>query len=458
MNTFLFFDDFIFDHYRGVRRRQFKPEACGDFYIPGMTAGSSVVYSPEEEVYRLYYNTIPDLTRDWDRALYYAESGDGIHFEPVGELSDVRKTGTLLVYRDDRTEKSEERFKSIITKVDEEESSRGRGYVVVSPDGVRWNTDTSYKVSEHASDTSNNVFYNPILKKYQIICRGAHIDRRITSLLSEDLIDWSDPLLVLSPSPFDPPLTQYYGMTVTPLDGIFLGFLQLYYTDEDDPVHTKMAGKVDAALVYSYNGLAWSRASDQPMVERPLPPEFGSSTVYFSNMNPSVDGREWILTGGGTRSDHGCGFTPAYPHWERPELCKQEGNAKILFYRIRKHGFAGMEAYGYRARLRFRRMQLIGPQLSFNISAPTGYVKFQLLGEDQQPIPGFGFDDCVPFTGDEVVVAPQWKEGRVESLKGRKLFIELELQTAILYSMEGDLRPHHGAQPEEALGLPWPAE
>ena len=42
MNTFLFFDDFIFDHYRGVRRRHFKPQPCGDFYIPGMTAGSSV--------------------------------------------------------------------------------------------------------------------------------------------------------------------------------------------------------------------------------------------------------------------------------------------------------------------------------------------------------------------------------------------------------------------------------
>ena len=143
MNPFLFFDDFVFDHYRGVRRRQFKPKACGDFYIPGMTAGSSVVYHPEEKVYLLYYNTIPDLARAWDRVFYYAESADGIHFEPVSELNDIQKTGTLLVYRDDRAEKPEEWFKSVIMRVDEEDSSRGRGYVVVSPDGGRWNPEAA---------------------------------------------------------------------------------------------------------------------------------------------------------------------------------------------------------------------------------------------------------------------------------------------------------------------------
>jgi hypothetical protein len=458
MNTFLFFDDFVFDHYRGVRRRHFKPQPCGDFYIPGMTAGSSVAHLPEEGLYRLYYNTIADRTRDWDRSLYYAESADGIHFEPVAELADIQRTSGVLVTRDDWTQKPEERFKSVIMRTDEADSSRARGYVVTSPDGVRWNTDTPYQVSEHASDTSNNVFYNPVLQKYQIICRGAHIDRRITSLLSADLIHWSDPLLVLSPTPFDPPLTQYYGMTVAPLDGILLGFLQLYYTDEDDPVPSKMAGKVDAALVYSYNGLAWNRVSDQPLVDRPVPPEFGSTTIYFSSMNPSPDGRDWILTAGGARSDHGCGFAPAYPHWPLPELCQQEGNARTLFYRVRKHGFAGMESYGYQARLRFRRMQLMGPHLTFNVCAPTGYVKFQLLGDDQQPIPGFRFEDSVPFTGDQVAVTPQWREQKLASLVGQRLFIELELQTAIVYSLEGDLRPHHGAQPEPALGIPWPAE
>ena len=456
MNTFLFFDDFILDHYRGIRRRHFKPVKCGSFYQEGINAGSSVIYSPEEKQFLLYYNTMSDLSRDWDRNLFYAESTDGINFEPKGTIKGVEKTGSLFVMRDDHTLSDEERFKTIIMKVNPENPSTGEGYVAVSPDGINWTSDTPYKVSEHSSDTTNNIFYNAVLKKYQVICRGAHVDRRITSLLSEDLKSWSDPLLIMAPTPFDVPLTQYYGMTVAPLDGVFLGFLQLYYTDEDDPVHHKMAGKVDTALTYSYNGLSWNRVCNQPMVDRPMPPDFGCATIYFSSINPDASGGNWILTGGGTRTDHACGYSPAYPEWRRPEYALKHGNSGLLFYRIRKHGFTGMEAYGYRARMRFRRMKLVGQRLTFNLCAPTGYVKFQLLDDNLKSIPGFTFDESIRFSGDETEYTPRWKNRSLNELSGRPIFIELEMQTAILFALEGDLLPNHGVQPEPCLGTPWP--
>ena len=459
MNTFIFFDDFMISSKRGVRRRVFKPVKAGSFYQEGITSGSSVVYVPEKKQYYLYYNFLPDRSKDWDRESHYAVSSDGIEFKPMGRVPSVAQTGAYIIYRDDFTDKPEERYKSVIMKVNKEDTTKARGYVAISHDALHWNTDTDYLISRHASDTANNIFYNEVLGKYQIICRGAHVDRRIVSLFSKDLLNWTDPQVVLSPNPFDVEYTQYYGMTVYPDKGYFLGFLQLYYTDEDDTVYTKMAGKVDAALTYSYDGIVWNRVSHEPMVDRPMPPEFGFTTIYFSNMNESPDGKDWILTAGGGRTDHGWGFKPAYPDSELSDYVKENGNNQLMFYKIRKHGFAGMESYGLKARLNLKRMLLTGPNLSFNLCAPTGTVRYRLVDpQDFSVHPGFDFDDCIPFTGDDTEFKPSWKNKSIAELEGRFISIEFEMHTAILFSVTGDLAPSPGMQPVPGLGIPRPIE
>ena len=459
MNTFVFFDDFMIYTKRGIRRRIFKPRQVGGFEKPGITAGNSVVYIPDLKKYYLFFSFLPDRSKDWDRRSHYAVSDDGINFTSIGPVPSVRKTGSYVVYRDDKTDNLDEKYKSVIMKVNPDDTSEGRGYVATSKDALDWNTDTPYQISEHASDTANNIFYNEVLQKYQIICRGAHVDRRIVTLFSEDLKNWSDPQVVLSPTPFDVDFTQYYGMTVYPETGYFLGFLQLYYTDEDDTVWTKMAGKVDAALTYSYDGIIWNRASTEPMVDRPAPPDYGFTTIYFSNMNESPGGKEWILAAGGSRTDHGWGFKPAYPDSELSDYVKENGNNRLLFYKIRKHGFAGMESYGLKAKLQMKRMRLEGPKLSFNICAPTGTVRYRLINPDNfLPYEGFDFDNCTPFTGDDIELIPQWENKSIKELIGKYIMIEFELHTAILYSITGDVIPSPGMQPVASLGRPIPVK
>lgn len=459
MNTFVFFDDFMIMSKRGIRQRIFKPQKVGSFEQPGITSSSSIVYLPEIKKYYLYYNFLPDRSRDWDRIAHYAVSDDGINFTPAGQVPSVSKTGSYVVYRDSHTKNTKERYKCVIMKVNPDNTSEGRGYVAVSPDALNWNTDSNYQISEHASDTANNIFYNPVLKKYQIICRGAHVDRRITTLLSDDLRNWTDPQVILSPNPFDVEYTQYYGMTVYPENGYFIGFLQLYYTDEDDTVWTKMAGKTDAALTYSYDGIIWNRASKEPMVDRPMPPEFGFTTIYFSNINESPDGKEWIMVAGAGRTDHGWGFKPAYPDSELSDYVKKNGNNQLQFYKIRKHGFAGMESYGLKAKLHMKRMRLEGENLSFNLCAPTGKVRYRLLNPDNfLPYEGYDFSDCVSFTGDDIAVKPVWKNKSLKHMIGKYIMIEFEMHTAILFSISGDLIPAHGMQPEPMLGIPKPVK
>ncbi|MCK5758606.1 MAG: hypothetical protein KAH14_05895, partial [Clostridiales bacterium] len=104
MNTFVFFDDFMIYTKRGIRRRIFKPRQVGGFEKPGITSGNSVVYIPDLKKYYLFFSFLPDRSKDWDRRSHYAISDDGINFTPMGPVPSVRKTGSYVVYRDDKTD------------------------------------------------------------------------------------------------------------------------------------------------------------------------------------------------------------------------------------------------------------------------------------------------------------------------------------------------------------------
>ncbi|MBN2852153.1 MAG: hypothetical protein JXQ23_05390, partial [Clostridia bacterium] len=387
MNTYLFFDDFMIDCIQSFRKRQFKANKVSTFHLDQITGGHSVVKIGNK--YFMYYTTISDYSKDWNRMPYYSTSDDGFHFTVIGPMTGMPVPGFSFVNQDNHTENDEERFKTVIMKVGENEKKGSKGYVATSPDFLNWKINMEYRICDHASDTTNNIFYNPVLKKYQVIYRGAFIDRRISTIFSDDLKTWSDPILIMSPTPFDEPLTQYYGMVVYPFNGILLGSLQLYHTDPNDFVQTKMIGKTDAALVYSYNGINWNRASNEFMIERSIYPEYGSGGLYPMNMVESIDGRDWIIGVGSVINDHGCGFSPAYPDWDFPEASKEIGNTAICFYKIRKFGFTGLESYGYKSYIRFRKIQILGKNITFNGISSFGYIKFQIKDEKYNIIDGF---------------------------------------------------------------------
>lgn len=457
MNTYLFFDDFMIDGMRSFRKRHFKAEKQTTFHVDRITGGHSVMKTADGK-YHLFYTTIKDYAKDWNRKPFHAVSDDGLNYTNVDELTGMPCPGGFYVNEDPHTPNRDERYKTIVMQHAEGDEHQVKGYVSTSGDLLNWKIHPEYQICDHASDTTNNIFYNSVLKKYQVIYRGAFIDRRISTRFSDDLKTWSEPILIMSPTPFDEPLTQYYGMVVYPFEGIFLGALQLYHTDPDDFKPTKMVGKTDACLVYSYNGINWSRVSREFMIERPLYPEYGSGGIYPMNMVESPDGNNWIIGSGCPINDHGCGFKPAYPDWDLPPATEATGNAAICFHQIRKHGFAGLESYGYTSYLRFRKIQILGETLTFNGISTYGYVKFQVKDENYAIIEGFSFDDCVPFTGDSVAFSPQFKETQWKQLIGRSIHLEIECRTTILFAMEGDFRPHHGVQPQDMLGSPMPSK
>ena len=452
MNTFVFFDDFMLWRYVGVRKRYYHPQEMPEamFTINKMTGGT-VIYCPEVGKYRMWYSMLPDPKNDWGRYPTFMESDDCINWrEPDCGFEKAKEAPSVEVMLDLHEKDPAKRYKSVYVEYDDIDNANG--YIAFSPDGINWVKDKKYQFCNYPSDTKNILYYNEVIDQYQLILRANHGDRRICCVRSENLTDWTQPELIMHPDPYDLPCTEYYGMTVFPMEGYFLGYLWLYCTDMYDTASIKMAGKVDSVLVYSYDGVHWVKAENRPLVERKNSPDFGSANIYMHSLVQGTKNNEWILSGGGNRIDHGCGFKPVYPNMELPELAEKEGKYANLFYKIRKEGFVGLESFGLEGEVVFKAVDLLGEDVFFNICAPVGWVKFQISEGNEKPIPGFGYDDSISFTGDEVRYKPQWKKRRLNELTGKKVIFELKMYMATLYSFSGEITPHMAHKAQKSLG------
>ena len=263
MNTIVFFDDFMLWRYVGVRKRFYHPcEIPESMYSMNKMTGGTVIWCPEVNKYRMWYSMLPDMKNDWGRYPTFVESDDCVNWEePECGNEKAKEAPSVEVIRDEHEENFSRKYKAVYTEYTDADNASG--YIAFSPDGISWEKDKKYQFCDYPSDTKNVLFYNPVLDQYQLILRANHGDRRICCVRSNDLVSWTQPELLIHPDPSDEPCAEYYGMTVFPMDGYFLGYLWIYYTDMYDTTTIKMAGKVDSFLVYSYDGIHWVKAEKQ---------------------------------------------------------------------------------------------------------------------------------------------------------------------------------------------------
>ena len=57
-----------------------------------------------------------------------------------------------------------------------------------------------------------------------------------------------------------------------------------------------------------------------------------------------------------------------------------------------------------------------------------------MLCAKRQPLPGFDYADCVPFTGDSVAHEITWQAQSIASLAGQVIRLEFLLTRADLYT------------------------
>ena len=292
-----------------------------------------------------------------------------------------------------------------------------------SPDGILWSVEDQVWNNHFCSDSPYPIFWNEGRGVYSIMTRPQQAERRIVRIDTEDLKTYSGPENVLSPDPLDPPLVQFYGMPTFPYEGMFIGLLWLMYGDPLEVGLLKRNGPIDSQLTYSYDGVAFNRSFRTPFVERNARGEEGGGCIYPTSMNVDDNG-DILFYSGSSRGEH---------YKDTDELA-----AALLVHKLRSDGFMYLESNSYTGRLMTRCLHLSEPlNLKLNVRAPFGWVRVQLSDVNGQPLPGYTFDDCQAFRGDEYRWEPTWNAVK-EPIKEPVGRIEVELTNAELYAIRGN--------------------
>lgn len=371
------------------------------------------------------------------QVLCYAESTDGIRWQCPDLTGKARFAGPVFAknqvfglkksldggpaYYDPRDPDPNRRYKYLINYQPDGEDRAIRA-LAVSPDGIRWEIAHHFH-DQKGTDTPTSVFYNPLRQAYIFNVRRYCGDRRVFFLQTRDFKTFTEPELIMHPDSTDPPLVGFYGMPVIEYEDLFLGLLWKIYCD---PGTDRLPnGAIDCELVYSYDGSHFNRTSHKPFIERNPLGEHGGGCIYTGSM--LIDHEEHIrFYSGGSKAEH----------FQNQELT----DAALMMHRLRRDGFVYLETPSGRGRLRTRPLYVNGPDLRINACCPFGHIRVQILDENGDPIEGLTFDDCVPFTGDELFWTPAWKGGKTfghaQSPKRRQ--IELDIVTGQVFAFRGD--------------------
>ena len=296
-----------------------------------------------------------------------------------------------------------------------------------SDDGLRWRDQDENPVLVGRSDTHNNMVYNPqrgAFMHYRRATINAHEIRRIALSESADLVEWTQPRVVLAPDELDPPML--YSMTVHEYEGLYLGFVQMFYAGAEQRLDKELM--TDCQLAWSRDGQTWERHP-----ERPLFQECGH-----------VGDWDWgMVRPGQSLVTHGDEVRIYYAGADRLHT-RMEGEWRVGLATLRRDGFVSLEAQdeGYMVT---RPLRCPAGRLHLNLrtgcrgSGRDGFVRVAVRRADGvadgEMVPGRDFESAAPVTGDCLDAVAGWSgQEDLSALEGQAVRLHFWLKDAELYS------------------------
>lgn len=236
--------------------------------------------------------------------------------------------------------------------------------------------------------------------------------RRIARWDSADGLEWDGPHYILEPDRDEPARQQYYGMTVSEYEGLWLGF-PLYYHVAEQFMHPH--------LLVSHDRRVWNRLSRLPFIPS------GDTPVRWDHggIFPAWDflrlGDELIFPYGGLNQR------------------EHTGRSRMSFgyATLRKDGFVSLSPGGAGAQwCSFQSVPIRnagGKMLRLN-TAPDWHtderwVSVAVETADGGPVPGYALEDCGHVEADGTAVAIRWGDRtRLPEMDGLRLRVELMRQ------------------------------
>lgn len=438
--------------------------------------------------FRLWYSVTPP---GWQkRALCYAESADGFHWEKPSlglcEFAGTTANNILSpdiggdVFRDTNPDVPEtERYKMVCMvgkwlvaepdadearalekrlelsikgvsekQIDLELGLSGEVVGAVSPDGIHW-TKLEEPLLKMFCDCDNIVYYDQEARLYVGYFRHnmfretvptewpPNPRRCVGRAETADFRHWPVPRIVLQPDSQDPPTDDFYtnAYSLYPGGKYRLMFPGIFHRVED---------KVDVQLAVSRDGYTWTRPQRDPII--PLGPagsgEDGSIYAHHGLFSlgpeqaagqPAAPEAHWGLIYRGASGRHNEAYY--YPH------AREDSHWRWALWQPDR--LVALEAAG-EGQVTLLPQHCHGERLLLNYQTePNGWIKVELIGPESlwpprhvPAIAGYTFADCEPLRGDSLAGEVRWNgSADMAALKGRDLCLRVQMSRAMLFSV-----------------------
>jgi hypothetical protein len=199
-------------------------------------------------------------------------------------------------------------------------------------------------------------------------------------------------------------------------------------------------------MAFSHDGMRWRYPRGRPAFIEPGEPGAPDAGFLTTPSNIIELGDEMWLYCSGNRMDHGWGITPDFKLDPNIPFEAQNDLVRVFVARIKRDRFASLAAT-HRCRFDVE----VGPRQGRNltVNARTGRqgVIRVAIAEQRSPfhleprktdhLPGFGFDDCLPFSGDEVSAPARFRSTQVSGLPPDKfLILRFEVEGGEVFGYE----------------------
>jgi hypothetical protein len=199
--------------------------------------------------------------------------------------------------------------------------------------------------------------------------------------------------------------------------GQYVGFCEMRRVRKGKPV------KINWELMVSRDGRHWNRPLRE-LFFADGPKNSWRYQVFKIFANPPIerDGTLWIYYGGKT------GTVPVEKGYEPFQA--------LCLARLRRDGFVSLDAGSAGGHLTTKPITATGDRLLLNLAVRDGgHARVEVLGDNNEPIAGFGLKDCAALKDDAIDQVVSWKSGAdLSTLAGKAMRLRIELKNADLYS------------------------
>jgi hypothetical protein len=372
----------------------------------------------------------------------YAVSDDGIQWERpeldlhtvkglVGPNNVVIPYGQMqgIFYRPDETDPNR-RFQSLVLVERKNPPVREGYYLHYSPDGVHWKGDLSrpvlpsltsgYGIPQNGIGDTTRFWWDPIRERYIgdvkfVVSPGTVRGRGVME--SSDMVHWSraTPTFMARRSE-----TQIYGHWGCAYQGVYLG-LRWVFVPERSRRHSTYV-----ELDCSRDGRIWTRVgAGQPLMEFNDRHDTWDASIMRPISMLEVGEEVWIYYfGAPTEIESANDKLPA----------GHQTDYALGLATLKRDRFVSINGGEKPGVLTTRPLTFEGNQLHVNAQvAEGGRLRMALVTEDNRPIDGFRFDDCLQVVGDGIDMKVAWKGGSALPAAVRPR-LKFELKQASLFS------------------------